>query len=77
MVNPLSFKKAPMRASLGSEGFVLVLALVAFAAVLLPEPANALPVFAWGREPVRGVAQLRVPSTNPVGRDQLSLATLQ
>ena len=30
----------------GSQWFVLVAALVAFATVLVPEPANALPVLA-------------------------------
>ena len=56
-----------MRPSSSSKGFVLVLALVAFATVLLPEPANALPVFARNYDVPCSSCHSAIPRRNEYG----------
>ena len=66
-VNPLSFDKAPSRVFTGSQWFVLVAALVAFATVLVPEPANALPVFARNYDVPCSSCHSAIPRRNEYG----------
>ena len=66
-MNPLSFDKAPSRVFTGSQWFVLVAALVAFATVLLPEPANALPVFARNYDVPCSSCHSAIPRRNEYG----------